>query len=210
MRKPPRWRRWLLFVLLGIMLLAAAFYFDTAMQAYVLDQQTPALKEFMSAVSRWGDWPGHTILGLLCVGIAYAAKSRRWMMIFAAMLLACALAGVTNRVVKIAAGRSRPAVTIDAGWKSFRFGSQHNAFPSGHTAASTAFFATLALARRRLGLPFLAIPAVVGFSRIYLNAHYLSDVVAGALIGLLGAVVTWHFISMNMLDTRPRPRGYVG
>lgn len=210
MRKAPRWRRWLILFLLGALLLVAAFYFDGAVQAFVLEHQSPQGKAFMGAVSRWGDWPSHTALGLLAAGIAYAAKSRRWVMIFAAMVLACALAGVTNRMVKIAAGRSRPAVTVDAGWNTFRFGSKYNAFPSGHTAASTAFFVTLCFARRRLGLSLIFIPVLVGASRVYLNAHHLSDVVAGALVGLLCAMLTWQFVSANMLDTRPRPRGYIG
>jgi hypothetical protein len=63
-------------------------------------------------------------------------------------------------------------------------------FPSGHTAAAVAFYGVLAAflvsrfhdARRRAAIVAVAMGAValVAFSRLYLGAHYLSDVVAAA------------------------------
>ncbi len=41
--------------------------------------------------------------------------------------------------------------------------------------------------RRATAAAFLALAAIVAFSRNYLNRHFLSDVVVGALIGLLAA-----------------------
>ena len=138
----------------------------------------------MQAVSRYGDWPEHVALGLVLLGISYWRGSKRWRRIFAAMLIACALAGVSARAVKIATGRSRPNVQTEAGWNGPRLSARYNAFPSGHTAASTAFFATLAFASWRVGAGFLAIPLLIAFSRMYVAAHHLSDVVGAALIGV--------------------------
>jgi membrane-associated phospholipid phosphatase len=66
-------------------------------------------------------------------------------------------------------------------------------FPSGHAAVSTATFSTIAflLGRRyrslraRLLIPLGTLVAIllVGFSRLYLGAHYLSDVLAGISVG---------------------------
>lgn len=210
MKKTNAPRRWPLWLLLGILLLAGAFYLDATVQAWMARHQVPAMTKFMEAVSWWGDWPQHVVVALLGALVAYALGSRRWIMIFAAMVLACALAGITNRAIKIGAGRARPTVTEDAGWHGPRFGSKYNSFPSGHTAATTAFFATLLLARRRVGLIFLPVPILIAISRLYLNAHHFSDVVGGAFVGVLAALVTWHFITANMLDTRTRPRGLLG
>ena len=66
------------------------------------------------------------------------------------MIIACALAGVAARVVKISTGRARPSVQSEAEWNGPRLNPRYNAFPSGHTAASTAFFATLAFASWRM------------------------------------------------------------
>jgi undecaprenyl-diphosphatase len=147
----------------------------------------------MQAVSRYGDWPEHIVLGLGLMGIAYWRGSKRWMRIFAAMILACALAGVGARVVKVATGRARPNVQTQSEWNGPRISARYNAFPSGHTAASTAFFGALAFASWRIGAGFLLIPLLIAFSRMYVAAHYFSDVVCAAIIGVVTAyvVVGW-------------------
>jgi undecaprenyl-diphosphatase len=66
-----------------------------------------------------------------------------------------------------------------------------NSFPSGHTAAITAFAVPLWLWRRRLALLVIPAIAAVAASRIYLAAHHLSDVVAGAMLGSVIAIFVW-------------------
>jgi membrane-associated phospholipid phosphatase len=177
-----RW--WYAIFAAAAILIPASLYLDAGMQAWVIQHQTQAARSFMQAVSRFGDWPEHVAVGLVLLGIAYWRRSKRWMRIFAAMLLACALAGISARVVKVATGRARPNVQTEAGWNGPRLSARYNAFPSGHTAASTAFFATLAFASWRIGAGFLAIPMLIAFSRMYVAAHHLSDVVGAALIGV--------------------------
>jgi membrane-associated phospholipid phosphatase len=184
---------WLLVFLGAAVLLVVSFYLDPGVQAWMTNHHDLGARSVMQAVSRYGDWPEHILLGLMLVGIAYWRGKKRWVRIFAAMILACALAGVSARAVKITAGRSRPNVQTEAGWNGPRLSARYNAFPSGHTAASTAFFATLAFASWRIGLGFLAIPLLVAFSRMYVAAHFLSDVVCAAIIGAVTAyvVVGW-------------------
>lgn len=187
-----RWWWGLLIVGAGLLMLAG-FYFDGAVQGWVAEHQNATVRKFMRSVGRFGDWPAHISLGLALLALAYWRRSKKWMRIFAAMILACALAGAGTRLVKIAVGRARPSAQTEASWKGPSLSARYNAFPSGHTAASTAFFATLVLACWRIGTPFLVIPLLIAFSRIYTNAHYLSDVVCALLIGLLSAfaVAQW-------------------
>jgi len=42
-------------------------------------------------------------------------------------------------------------------------------------------------------LACLPIPILIGFSRLYLGAHYLSDVVCAAVLGLFCALIVWRF-----------------
>ena len=196
--------RWLGWTLLAALLLFGSFYLDGVVQTWMTHHQSAAGLSIMRAVSRWGDWPEHVLCAFIGAVIAYALGSRRWIMIFVAMVIACALAGSVNRVVKVAAGRARPTVTKDVGFNGPRFTSKYHAFPSGHTAASTAFFATLLLARRRVGLALLPIPLLIAWSRLYLNAHHFSDVIGGALLGIFCALLSWRFLVTHMLDTRPR------
>ncbi len=174
---------WSLAAVIAALLVAASFYLDAGAQAWMTAHRDLGMRSFMQAVSRYGDWPEHVGLGLVLVGLAYWRANKRWVRIFTAMIVACALAGAVARVVKISTGRARPSVQTEAGWNGPRFSPRYNSFPSGHTAASTAFFATLAFAGWRFGLGLLAIPLLIAFSRMYVAAHHLSDVVCAALIG---------------------------
>jgi membrane-associated phospholipid phosphatase len=206
MRRMVAFRWWCLFFLAAGLALLAAFYLDGAAQAWIAQHQDADTKTFMRWVSRFGDWPAHVTLGLTLLVLAYWRRSKKWMRIFAAMILACALAGAVARVIKISTGRARPSVQTEAEWNGPRFNPRYNAFPSGHTAASTAFFATLALASWRIGLGFLAIPLLIAFSRMYIAAHHLSDVVCAALIGIVAAYLVSRWIPASIRNPKSEIR----
>ncbi len=109
----PVWK-WLLLIFLAAFAIAAAFHFDAAVRAWVIAHPNPAAREFMRNVSHFGDWPEHVIAGLLLLAIAWQHGSKRWIRIALTMLLACALAGLVARGVKIATGRARPSVETRA------------------------------------------------------------------------------------------------
>lgn len=58
-------------------------------------------------------------------------------------------------------------------------------FPSGHTGASFAAASALYFGRSRLRAPAFVLAALIGFSRLYLYVHYPTDVLAGALLGIM-------------------------
>jgi membrane-associated phospholipid phosphatase len=79
-------------------------------------------------------------------------------------------------------------------------------FPSSHAANAFALAWVLRARWRRAGLPFYGLALLVAFSRLYLNRHFLSDVVAGALIAV---AVSW--LASRWLPLRPCPmRGPTG
>jgi len=181
--------RWIVAVLIVIMALLFAFWADQFVCDWVTQHPNRTAITFMHYVSRVGDWPGHVAVGLVLVGVAWWRKSEKWKRVFLAMLVACAVAGATARFIKITTGRARPSVKTEEVWAGPHLSSKYHAFPSGHTASSTAFFAVLLFASWRIGLPCMAIPALIAFSRMYVAAHYFSDVVAAAILGLLCALI---------------------
>jgi undecaprenyl-diphosphatase len=63
--------------------------------------------------------------------------------------------------------------------------SRDHSFPSGHAAASFAAAGALLFRKARGRIPALVLAIAIGFSRLYLYVHFPSDVLAGALLGLL-------------------------
>ena len=187
-------RIWIVLAAVALIALVAAFFLDQAAAAWIGAHSSPELKRVMQTVSRVGDWPAHIVVGLIGMAIAFVAKRKMWMRIFLTMLVAVALAGVTGRVVKLATGRARPSVKTEARWNGPRFSSKYHAFPSGHVATSSAFFAALFLARKKIGVPLLLIPVLIALSRMIVGAHYLSDVTFAAILGVICALLATHFL----------------
>lgn len=191
---------WLIGLAIAALAIALGFYFDDTVRDFMAEHQTPALRSFMRYVSLFGDWPLHVALGLLLLAIAWIRDSKKWTRIFLAMLIAMSLAGVTGHVIKRTIPRPRPSVHTDMRWGGSRFSSRYHSFPSGHVDASTAFFCILFLANRRVGFACLPIPILIGLSRMYLGAHYLSDVVCAAVLGILCALFVAHFLFRQIDD----------
>ena len=184
---------WLIGIVIAAVAIMAAFHFDHAMVNFIAQHQDRLANRMMHKVSHFGDWPEHFAMGLVLAGVAWWRGSEKWTRIFLAMLIALAIAGLAGRVIKISTGRARPSVKTEEVWQGLRFSSKFHAFPSGHVAASTAFFAVLFFANWRIGLACLPIPILIGFSRMYIGAHYLSDVVCAAVLGFLCAVLVTQF-----------------
>jgi membrane-associated phospholipid phosphatase len=185
---------WLIAIITTGVAIAVSFHFDDIVRDFVMQHQNPAMRNFMRYVSLLGDWPLHAAVGLVLLGLAWRRGSEEWTRVFLAMLLAMLLAGVADTVIKRTVPRARPSVHTDIRWGGPRFSSKYHSFPSGHVGASTAFFGVLLIARRRIGLACLAIPILIGLSRMYLGAHYLSDVLCAAVLGIFCALVVAHFV----------------
>jgi undecaprenyl-diphosphatase len=104
------------------------------------------------------------------------------------MLLANLFSHAAVHVLKRTVVRTRPC---DAGGHPLALVHLPDpfSFPSGHAAAATALAASATLARPVLGILAVPLALLVGYSRVRLHVHYLSDVLAGALLGLGGAIV---------------------
>jgi undecaprenyl-diphosphatase len=181
---------WVVVILIAALLIGLAFYLDDSVRHFIAQHQSRGLRQFMQGVSRFGDWPEHFVFGLILAAVAWWRGRKKWTRIFLCMLIALAIAGLAGRVIQITTGRARPSVKTEQVWNGIRFGAKYHAFPSGHVGASSAFFGVLVFVRRRVGLICMAIPLLIGISRIYLEAHYLSDVLCAAILGLLCAFFT--------------------
>lgn len=130
------------------------------------------------------------LIGFLLL-FAFFKYIRRWPMAarrFLFLFAGIALSGLASDVIKPLAGRFRPKLLFESnlfGFEPFRLGYEYNSFPSGHAATIFALAAALALLFPRWRIPLFILAAVVGLSRLIVGAHYLSDVLAGAYVGVM-------------------------
>jgi membrane-associated phospholipid phosphatase len=116
----------------------------------------------------------------------------------ASLLLSGVAGGAAYLIVKWLVGRHRPVIEI-APWKLHPFPQGFRgiwresalSFPSGHASLAFSSATCLAMLLPRWAPVFFLIAIVTGTERVIENAHYVSDVVAGAGLGiLLGWLVT--------------------
>ncbi|HEX8632565.1 MAG TPA: phosphatase PAP2 family protein [Pyrinomonadaceae bacterium] len=165
----------------------AYFAWDRAVAHWIQGFRTPALDALMYLVS----YIGYGVIPYaiaLATALAFLAARRRSEAY--ALLLSTAGSGFLNRAIKILIARPRPAAP-DVNVFRLHAG---QSFPSGHVTFYVCYFGFLffvayallpkrSLARRlALTLTSLMI-ALVGFSRVYLGAHWPSDTIGAYFLG---------------------------
>lgn len=84
--------------------------------------------------------------------------------------------------------RLRPC-DIDAGISLAVKNPASYSFPSGHTGSSFAAATALFLCNKKWGVPALVLAFIIGISRMYLFVHFPTDVIAGAVLGIISGIV---------------------
>ena len=174
---------------------------DVAIYQFVDSIMNPVLNVIMTFITHLGDTPG-IIWFILGLGLLIPRKTRKLgILLFAGLAFASV---INNLCLKEIIERPRPynldpEVWKNAGyeyiWPNLIKKSDSWSFPSGHTSTSIgAGFALLLGCRKKelgIGIPAFIISLLIGFSRIYVHVHYPTDVIVGALIGLLSGLAMY-------------------
>jgi membrane-associated phospholipid phosphatase len=167
--------------------------------------------------SGWFLWP----IGLVLLALALSDSPTQprfqrqvlaaWSVRLGFVFTAIALPGLFATTVKRLIGRARPFVEGNDVWAYIPFGwkVEYASLPSGH--ATTAFSALVAigaiLPQARALLWIYAV--MIAFSRVVVGAHHPSDVVAGAIVGTVGALLVRHWFAARRLGFWVGPGGAV-
>ena len=147
---------------------------------------------FVDGMMRWLTWMGNSltvvILAIACAALAAFFKDLRAALFICLTLLSLPI----NILVKNIFDRERPGEHEVKVHPGPRWGFS---YPSGHSMGSAAFYGFLAVLvflhipdsriRWAMMTPFILLPFAVGVSRIYMGAHWLSDVVGGITGGVI-------------------------
>jgi membrane-associated phospholipid phosphatase len=102
------------------------------------------------------------------------------------------LAGALAELIKLLVRRKRPSgleIYLFKAWSDQPWSTKGLGLPSSHAAVAFAGSMTLALLYPRLALPALLVAIGCGYTRIASGSHYPSDVLAGAVVGVVTAAV---------------------
>jgi membrane-associated phospholipid phosphatase len=188
----------MLFVLasiaIGFLLLTALVFFmpvnllDREFSEEVQEHQNPLLDTAMKLFSWFGYMPNSVIVVLGTALLFFLYKYKRE----ALFLVATMVSGFISSIVKLIVNRPRPSETLVRIIEKTR----QQSFPSGHVLFYVVFFGFLTMLmfeliaipkviRASVGVICMLLIFVVPFSRIYLGAHWFTDVLGGFLLGLL-------------------------
>ncbi len=172
---------------------------DERVANWFVEQRTAALDSWTEVGSAFSDTIT-VVIAATIVCLSTLLFGRRWhetVLIAGALLLEALVFMTSAKLV----GRDRPDV------EQLDVSPPTASFPSGHEGAAVAFYVGLAvvvfwqtrhrLARSLVVVLAVAIPVVVGLSRMYRGMHFFTDIVAGALLGLLAVVVAYQIVRLG-------------
>ena len=137
-------------------------------------------------------------LGLLWIGISILFilrhESRKTGIILICSLLMTTILG--EGIIKHIVKRKRPFIKMNICDQLIIGTPSTYSFPSGHTASSFAASAVFLAINSRISIIIVLIATLIGFSRIYLKVHYVSDVIGGAVLGLLCGSITVYLFNV--------------
>ncbi len=198
-------RRIFIAVAIAIIAIAIAALFDRSAADFARHSGAENYLETHKYVQKTLKAPGEfyfTIVVAIVVALVHPLKWKAG----AFVLIATIVSGL-NGLIKWIAGRTRPFHLFDQSGaprlapfdlSPFRGGfhglfvSKNLCFPSGHAALAFATAEALAMLYPRARWGFYAIAIAVGAERVLENAHYVSDVVGAAALGIAGVhLIHW-------------------
>ena len=177
------------FILLTILVIIFPHSFiDLEFSQEIQEHKNPLLDSVMKLVSWFGYFPGSAIAVISATLVFFIFKYRRE----ALFVFFTSVSGLISSLVKILVNRPRPAAPLVRVVQKVN----EQSFPSGHVLFYIVFFGFLTVLMYRLKsvpkIVRMSVAAVsllliftVPFSRIYLGAHWFSDVLGGFLLGIL-------------------------
>jgi membrane-associated phospholipid phosphatase len=204
----------MLLILSAVLLIAGALClrFDREAANYFRERLTRPLWRFgfkITDLAKGGPWIGGAVLAYLATQALMAAVGEtpllRQITDYSLALLASFVVGsVVLHGIKIFVGRRRPRDDAEHGlygFKYFTWQLQYDSFPSGHAMTIFCVAVVLCAALPAFSILWLGVAMLFGLLRAFLTAHFFSDVMAGAAIGILATRETLLLIFPHLSPT---------
>jgi undecaprenyl-diphosphatase len=201
-------KKLLIFIPIILLLFVILFIFDTRLWLTARDLIPPDYYFIAPLITDWGLVIFYAVFAALFV-YSFIGKNRKLTGLCLTYLKAQLIVSfAVVRILKIVLGRARPGHGTE--FTLFSLNSRYNSFPSGHATdafVSGVFLYYLFKQSKYTNYRFLPLiyAFLIAVSRVFVSAHYPSDVAAGMFIGILGA---WFFVSRLSNPDKPEITNY--
>lgn len=206
---------------IGVLIIALMYWLDAVEIRLMPPRGTASLWPFKiltdfgkSAYVLWGLYG--LLLAVLIVSAAFRGTARSLLLGFGTRLqflfLSVLVPVLAGEMLKLAIGRGRPFVGGETNafhFSHFHGSEAYQSLPSGHSITAFALAFAVSALWPRLRWVMLVYALLIAMTRLVLLAHHPSDVVAGALVGVIGAMFVRYWFAARRLAFAIGPDGTV-
>lgn len=150
----------------ALIFLILSFFFDKQILAVIQSLRHPFLDSFFSTILFIEkDFIFYPMIIVLTISFLFLLKRKQAILPF---IISMGISALFSYLLKISILRQRP------------FSTELNSFPSGH---ATIAFTPLPFLSKGIAIVWLVFACLLAFTRLWFGLHYLSDVIAGAILG---------------------------
>jgi membrane-associated phospholipid phosphatase len=201
--------RWAIASIMVFILCAISFFFsDMQIAVWIHLHLNPLSNVIFQQITRFGQSEWYLVPGFLIFLLFRKHKpfaSRAGLLVFYAV----AISGLAADLLKYLFPRARPGIYLDGGSYGFHIfpllhGWDHgwNSFPSGHAATAFSAAAAFSILFPRFRFLFYGVAALIAFSRVAVAEHYVSDIIAGAFLGILTTILLHNLFFRRIPDVQ--------
>ncbi len=190
----------LIFIILSILVkLDLVSSIDTFIYNLCTFKMNNIINGIFKVITFFGSTPFIVALSVILFVVFLICKKKNMAYLTASVII---ISTILNNVIKIIVMRSRPEVlklVIETSYS----------FPSGHTMASVTIYGILLYLVNKTDLKsglknilrviLIILPILIGISRIYLGAHFATDVIGAYLVSSILLLVTTYLVDKNNL-----------
>jgi membrane-associated phospholipid phosphatase len=183
---------------LSILLGLLALWIDRPLAHFIYDHVSGRMHKALDAITHYakaGHWLAAALLALVVAAVMrhFGILENQVVQMISysiAFIVSLVLGSAILHVIKLVLGRRRPRDDMEMGLYGFMplaFNPDYNSFPSGHALTICCVAVIFTCVWPALWALWFAVAALLAVTRALLTAHFLSDVLIGAGIGLIAA-----------------------